>query len=122
MSKSRDKQAVAVIQFLNYIKQRRKLIRIGLLSVTDNEQEYYKHLWTDIKGYFGEHKLFYWFISGAMSKEEILKIYGATERRLIHYITQQKVLLFKFIAQRESELLAQFPFENGTQEFEIMAG
>lgn len=116
-----SKQTQALKDYINYLKRRVGYIKSGILEVSDNEINYCTELFKAILVYANKHKLYFWYLSGKLNVQSAMVILGTCERRFLVYAKRQRQALIEFIQDKEIELFAQFPFDNGEQKIANIA-
>ena len=110
-NKSKRKEALGVKNYIRYVKQRVKILRLKGINVSDNQINYFDALNKSIDVYMSEHKLFVKYLIGKIKYEEVKTILGISDRQVFRYLSRQRKLLIEYITAKEIELFAKFPYE-----------
>lgn len=113
---SNVKEAMAIKKYIFYVRSRVKLIKLGILLVSDNEWLYYQELFNLLNAYYKTHIIYLKYIMGKLDREKVKCLLGLRERAFYRYCKVQRDKLISFITEQETQLFAKYPFYEGEQE------
>ena len=112
----KKKEALGIKRYIFYIRSRVKLIKLGILLVSDNEWCYYRELFNSLNAYYKTHIIYLKYIMGKLDREKAKFLLGLSERAFYRYCKVQRDKLISFITESERSLFSKYPFYEGEQE------
>lgn len=107
---AKSKEVKGVREYLRYIEMRVRLLKLGALSVEDNQISYYKELMKEIKQWGESHKLIFNYITNKIGFKNVQTILGYQCKESSRFIKRQVLRFIEFIQNQETLLFLKYPF------------
>ena len=104
------KEALGVKNYLTYIENRLRYVKLLLNGVECNEYRYYSSMLNRIKKWSKNHAVFYAHSCGKVSTEEGKMLLGVPDRTFYRMMRKQRKEFILFIKQQEVALAKEYPF------------
>jgi hypothetical protein len=111
MACKRD-QSIKLKKYLRYVIQRVAYLKAGIYSCSDNQYNYFFNLLESIYEWSRHHKLFWKFLLGKLTLDQLKDLLGEPERQTFRYLQRQRENLINFIQTEEIKYYAKYPFED----------
>ncbi len=105
-----SKEVKGVREYLRYIETRVRLLKLGALSVEDNQALYYCELFNVIKQWGGNHRLIYKYLINKLSFNHVQMILGYSGKESSRFIKRQVIRFIEFLQNQETLLFLKYPF------------
>lgn len=112
------KEALGVRNYLAYIENRMRYVKLLSNGIECNEYRYYHSMLNRIKKWSKNHAVFFAHTCGKVSTEEGKMLLGVPERTFYRLMRKQRKELISLIKQQEAVLSQEYPFIPVTDIFE----
>lgn len=109
---SKVAESIEIKNYIRYIKQRVKLVRLECVNCSDNQINYFESLSNAIDEYANTHKVYIKYIIGKFTFDEVKNILGENDRQVFRYLERQRNLLINYMQENEIEYFAKYPFDD----------
>lgn len=96
--------------YIAYLSNRIRYLKLFQGSVEFNEYKYYCELRSRIKDWGKDHIVPYAYLCGKIGLQKAMELYGVSERDFYKLIKLQRARLIKFIEDQEEALEQKYPF------------